>query len=153
MIKRSAVSVVTGVAALGVPFTLAVPTSASAAATRPATAVMAEASVLQPWPVLRQGVRGEPVRSLQYLLNAHGAALVVDGVFGARTNAAVLGFQRSHGLVANGVVAQATWLRVIVTVRRGQLRPGREGRTGSAQFPQPVRPAGHFARRRRYLRA
>ncbi len=123
MIKRSAVSVVTGVAALGVPFTLAVPTSASAAATRPATAVMAEASVLQPWPVLRQGVRGEPVRSLQYLLNAHGAALVVDGVFGARTNAAVLGFQRSHGLVANGVVAQATWLRVIVTVRRGSFGP------------------------------
>ena len=84
-----------------------------------AVASIAQTSVLQPWPVLRQGARGEPVRSLQYLLNAHGAALVVDGIFGPRTQAAVVAFQRSHSLVANGVVGQSTWLKVIVTVRRG----------------------------------
>jgi peptidoglycan hydrolase-like protein with peptidoglycan-binding domain len=33
----------------------------------------------------------------------------------------VIAFQRSHGLVANGVVGQTTWLKVIVTVRRGSV--------------------------------
>ena len=44
------------------------------------------------------------VRSLQYLLNAHGAGLAVDGLFGARTDVAVRAFQRAHGLVVDGVV-------------------------------------------------
>ncbi len=107
----------------GAACTLGNATPVSAAATRPAAAVVSvvEASVLQPWPVLRQEATGEPVRSLQYLLNAQGAALTADGIFGPRTNAAVIAFQRSHGLVANGVVGQTTWLKMIVTVRRGSV--------------------------------
>lgn len=79
------------------------------------------------WPVLREGSNsGWPpatVRSLQYLLNAHGARLAVDGAFGPKTRAAVVAFQRSHGLRGTGVVRAATWRSVIVTVRRGSVGP------------------------------
>jgi peptidoglycan hydrolase-like protein with peptidoglycan-binding domain len=94
---------------------------ASAAATpAAATATMA---TLQPWPVLSQGRNSAwppaTVRSLQYLLNARGARLTVDGQFGAKTKAAVIAFQRSRGLKATGVVTAPTWLKLIVTVRQG----------------------------------
>ena len=77
------------------------------------------------WPVLRQGTANSAVtvRSLQYLLNAHGAGLAVDGIFGARTNSAVRSFQASHGLVVDGIVGSQTWSSVLVTVRRGSVGP------------------------------
>lgn len=78
---------------------------------------------LQPWPVLRQGPNSVwpkvTVRSLQYLLNAHGARLTVDGTFGPLTRNAVLAFQRAHHLKADGVVGTATWRALIITVRKG----------------------------------
>lgn len=84
-------------------------------------------SGLPVWPVLSQGSNAKwpvaTVRSLQYLLNAHGAHLVVDGVFGPRTDAAVRSFQRTHGLVADGIVGRRTWSAVIITVRRGSVGP------------------------------
>jgi peptidoglycan hydrolase-like protein with peptidoglycan-binding domain len=45
---------------------------------------------------------------LQRLLNAKGAALIVDGDFGAATLAAVTAFQARAGLLANGVVDTET---------------------------------------------
>ena len=55
---------------------------------------------------LQRGSSGPEVEALQQRLNARGAApqLVVDGVFGARTEAAVIAFQGAHNLVADGVV-------------------------------------------------
>jgi hypothetical protein len=89
--------------------------------------------VLPAWPVLARGANNlwplVIVRSLQYLLNVHGAGLAVDGLFGAKTDAAVRAFQRAHGLVVDGVVGQQTWSAVIVTVRRGApARPSRRCR-------------------------
>ena len=55
-------------------------------------------------PVLRRGSTGPAVRDLQTRL-----ALEPDGVFGARTEAAVEGFQRRNGLAADRVVGPATW--------------------------------------------
>jgi hypothetical protein len=57
------------------------------------------------WPLLRQGTAhgGLPVRTVQALLNGHGASLVVDGFFGPRTASSVRGFQRAHA-VRNSVV-------------------------------------------------
>lgn len=108
----------------------AMPAAASTTrATASATPVAATAAMatLQPWPVLRQGPNSAwprvTVRSLQYLLNARGARLAVDGVFGSRTRAAVVAFQRSRGLPATGVVTQSTWLRLIITVRQGSTGP------------------------------
>ena len=71
----------------------------------------ATAQALQPWPVLREGRNSlwplVTVRSLQYLLNARGAHLAVDGAFGSRTKAAVVVFQRSRHLATSGVVTAA----------------------------------------------
>ncbi|WUC39987.1 peptidoglycan-binding protein [Streptomyces sp. NBC_00557] len=68
---------------------------------------------------MRQGATGERVRTVQYLLNAHGAALTVDGAFGAATDSAVRSFQSAHGLSVDGVVGPDTWQALIVTVRQG----------------------------------
>ena len=64
------------------------------------------------------------VRSLQYLLDAHGAGLTVDGIFGPRTNSAVRNYQAaSHRLVVDGIVGPQTWSSLLVTVRRGSVGP------------------------------
>ncbi len=61
-------------------------------------------------PVLRRGARGEAVRRLQTLLRRHGFSPgAVDGIFGPATEAAVVAFQRAHGLLADGVVGPRTW--------------------------------------------
>jgi peptidoglycan hydrolase-like protein with peptidoglycan-binding domain len=106
------------------PATAATAGATGSAAPAAATATMA---TLQPWPVLSQGHTGAwppaTIRSLQYLLNARGAKLTVDGKFGARTKAAVIAFQRAKALKATGVVTAPTWLKLIVTVRQGSTGP------------------------------
>ena len=81
----------TGVGAVLLTGMMAIPATASTAgATASGTPAVATAAMatLQPWPVLRQGPNSAwprvTVRSLQYLLNARGARLVVDGQFGRR---------------------------------------------------------------------
>ena len=63
------------------------------------------------FPALTTGSRGSSVVTLQRLLVERGAArsLVADGVFGAKTKAAVVAFQKSSGLSATGVLDDATW--------------------------------------------
>ncbi|TMM31696.1 MAG: peptidoglycan-binding protein [Actinobacteria bacterium] len=68
-----------------------------------------------PMPVLRQGSRGEAVRSLQRILTLGAFGLWettpqgVDGIFGPNTAAAVRAFQTWAGITADGVVGQRTW--------------------------------------------
>lgn len=103
------------------------PASAASAEGSVATEASAAAAKLQPWPVLKEGHNSlwphVTIRSLQYLLKAHGARLVVDGSFGAKTRAAVIAFQHSHHLPANGVVRAGTWKALVVAVRRGSSGP------------------------------
>jgi peptidoglycan hydrolase-like protein with peptidoglycan-binding domain len=63
-------------------------------------------------------VRGNPLGTkaeidsvllLQELLNGKGEQLVVDGVFGPQTNAAVRRLQRRNKLIVNGVVDDDMW--------------------------------------------
>lgn len=70
-----------------------------------------ETSPLSYYPTLRRGMRSAAVHSLQHLLNRRGArpALLEDGSFGIRTEAAVLTFQRAHGLHPDGIVGKLTW--------------------------------------------
>jgi peptidoglycan hydrolase-like protein with peptidoglycan-binding domain len=68
------------------------------------------------WPLERQGSTGENVRSVQYLLDAHGASLAVDGIFGPLTAAAVSAFQNANGLLADGIVGGQTWPALVVDV-------------------------------------
>jgi chitosanase len=53
-------------------------------------------------------LQGSDVESVQNALNARGYALVVDGVFGAATVAAVTDFQQKHAFTADGIVGPAT---------------------------------------------
>ena len=55
------------------------------------------------------GARGNNVRWLQWQLNkAAGEKLAVDGIFGPRTKAAVLRFQKKQGLLVDGIVGPKT---------------------------------------------
>lgn len=58
---------------------------------------------------LRQGSKGDDVRTMQQRLSDLGNSLSVDGNFGPGTKAAVVAFQSSMGLSADGVVGPSTW--------------------------------------------
>jgi hypothetical protein len=61
-------------------------------------------------PLLRTGSRGHDVREAQRLLTAAGQDPgPVDGIFGARTDAAVRAFQAAQGLAVDGMVGPLTW--------------------------------------------
>lgn len=61
------------------------------------------------------GSRGEGVRELQYLLRVISEfvetipSIVVDGIFGERTEEAVRAFQNDYGIPVTGVVNTETW--------------------------------------------
>ena len=60
--------------------------------------------------VLRRGDHGPEVELLQQRLRAAGFPPGrVDGSFGVATEAALLGYQRAHDLLADGVAGPATW--------------------------------------------
>jgi peptidoglycan hydrolase-like protein with peptidoglycan-binding domain len=101
--------------------------SAASAAGSVVTEASGAAAKLQPWPVLKEGRNSlwphVTIRSLQYLLKARGARLVVDGNFGAKTKAAVIAFQSAHHLPASGVVRAGTWKALVIAVKRGSSGP------------------------------
>ncbi len=60
--------------------------------------------------VLKEGSRGEQVSKLQMGLQKLNFYFGnIDGIFGSRTKAAVIEFQKAHGLVADGIVGSQTW--------------------------------------------
>lgn len=62
---------------------------------------------------VRVGSRGADVVKLQKELNKRGFKLSVDGIFGVGTKAAVQSFQKSAGLVADGIVGSNTWTKLL----------------------------------------
>lgn len=65
-------------------------------------------------PVVKYGSASTAVRRVQRALNAADAAgLRVTGVFDGRTTSAVKRYQGAHGLSRTGVVATATWRRLL----------------------------------------
>lgn len=64
---------------------------------------------------LKYGSKGDKVSELQKYLKdkgykgVHGTPLVIDGIFGEDTEFAVLVFQQSQNLVADGLVGVKTW--------------------------------------------
>ena len=56
----------------------------------------------------RPPMRGPRVVQLQRLLRNHELPIRIDGIYGRDTALAVRGFQRTHGLPADGVVGPAT---------------------------------------------
>lgn len=65
-------------------------------------------------PTIRSGSRGPAVTDLQvrmnrWLVSQGRQPLVVDNIFGSRTRAAVIDFQRANSLVPDGIVGPRTW--------------------------------------------
>lgn len=66
------------------------------------------------YPTLKKGARGNITKLLQEKLvslgyNTNG----IDGIFGIGTEKAVMSFQKSNGLVVDGIVGQNTWRKLI----------------------------------------
>jgi peptidoglycan hydrolase-like protein with peptidoglycan-binding domain len=89
---------------------------------------------ISPWPVVENGSSGPPIRTLQYLLRAHGHAVVPDGAFGPDTQTAVKAFQASCGLAADGIVGPPTWAALVVLVRKGSQGDAVKGVQEEFQF-------------------
>lgn len=56
-------------------------------------------------PTLTRGSTGDDVKFLQQILGN----LTADGIFGEKTYAAVVAYQKAHGILANGIVNAYTW--------------------------------------------
>ena len=55
------------------------------------------------------GSQGSSVTELQKLLNNNGYGLTVDGIYGAKTQAAVKDYQQKNGLAVDGIAGTNTW--------------------------------------------
>jgi lysozyme len=75
---------------------------------------------------LRQGYEGDVVQTMQQLLKSKGFDIgTPDGDFGSKTKAAVMSFQKSKNLYADGIVGAATWAAL-------------EGKSTPTPTPTPV---------------
>jgi peptidoglycan hydrolase-like protein with peptidoglycan-binding domain len=61
------------------------------------------------WPLLKRGSKVDEVDALQRTLVKLGHHIDVDGIFGAKTEAAVIAFQKTNNLTADGDVGKNTW--------------------------------------------
>ena len=98
--------------------------------------------------VVQKGNDGAAVREAQALLKAHGATIDVDGDFGPKTKAAVVSFQRSRGIEADGLIGPDT-LRELRTPTTGvDNRTGRDtGITARPEDRVPGMTGADFQRR------
>jgi peptidoglycan hydrolase-like protein with peptidoglycan-binding domain len=85
--------------------------------------IKATAVAAADWPTFKQGDIGTEVFAIQFLLNAHGANLNVDGNFGPLTRASVEDFQTDKGLSEDIIVGPETWEALIIQVSQGKDGP------------------------------
>lgn len=63
---------------------------------------------------IKKGSKGATVKEMQELLNKYGYGLKTDGYFGELTEGALKDFQRSHGLIPDGICGKKTWNILII---------------------------------------
>ena len=112
------------------------------------------ASDIPPFPgvPLQVGTRSDDVRLMQTYLNTIARAnpsieiLVVDGIFGPRTQAAVREFQRIFGLTQDGIIGQNTWYRIVdeFNLLQGAPTPPQPPAPPPPPPPPPVPPTPPF---------
>jgi murein L,D-transpeptidase YcbB/YkuD len=73
--------------------------------------------------VLKEGSKGSEVTKLQEALKKlNFYSGIVDGVFGAKTQEAVINFQKSQQLVADGIVGEKTWSKLNAALEQSNAR-------------------------------
>lgn len=90
----------------GAATVLPVATPAFAQTTAPAAT--APAKTMPKKKMMKKSSGSAAVKSAQEALNKNGASLTVDGKSGPKTKAAIMSFQKDHGLKANGKLDKAT---------------------------------------------
>jgi peptidoglycan hydrolase-like protein with peptidoglycan-binding domain len=137
---------------------LSLPATGLAAERENKSAQLAKAGLLARGAGYGTDAGSKAVRQLQLRLRRLGDRPgPIDGLYGPRTEAAVVRFQRGHGLAADGVVGPQTKGRLLA--QRAEQRPARapspptqtgqperkspapDHRAESAPEPQPVRPS------------
>ena len=69
--------------------------------------------------ILRRGSEGKQVKTIQRILcirgwkDGNGRALEIDGSFGSATEHAVKSFQKSKNLIADGIIGEKTWNKLL----------------------------------------
>lgn len=63
--------------------------------------------------IYKRGSHGEVVKQIQKALAGAGLKVMPDGIFGIVTEEAVIDFQKSHGLTADGIVGPATLAKLL----------------------------------------
>lgn len=63
---------------------------------------------VEPTTSIKSGSKGEGAKWVQWHLNKHGYALIVDGVFGKKSVMALKNFQQSEDLTKDGICGPAT---------------------------------------------
>lgn len=65
-------------------------------------------------PVLKRGMKGDAVMTLQILLNGKdGSGLDIDGSFGGDTEKALIEYQENNSLDGDGSCGKATWSKLL----------------------------------------
>ena len=96
---------------------------------------------------IRRGQKGEAVREVQETLISRGYLDgSADGIFGPKTEAAVLAFQKDNGLDATGIVGEATYSALKVDAAAVEPGVEIEARRSTLQrsFPHGIRTANRF---------
>ena len=75
---------------------------------------------------LTYGSQGEEVKKLQTALNSAGYGLAVDGIYGAKTQAAVKDYQSKNGLTTDGIAGTQTQSKLYGTEGSGTTEPSKE---------------------------
>lgn len=71
------------------------------------------AKLIMALPMIKRGAKGQLVKNMQALLNAHGYKATEDGDFGGGSDSALKAFQKARKLTADGECGQNTWTALI----------------------------------------
>lgn len=75
---------------------------------------------------IKKGANGSSVKKLQAKLNTFKAGLLVDGIFGPKTDEAVRKFQKSSGLKVDGIVGVNTQAMLDLKLSGGNATGGKK---------------------------
>ena len=89
------------------------------------------------------GSQGSDVTELQKLLNKNGYKLDEDGIFGAKTQAAVKDYQQKNNLTVDGIAGEQTW-GALTNVSATPTATKSGPTTGSVQPSSPTSTTGTY---------